>query len=114
MKAKLVALCAAVAVIALTASGATAVSDSELAPDNETNNTAVGICVVGVDSPCNGDDADESLGDELRGDDANETDSGDRKMWIPEDQNRDGEIDDRFGGVPEFLDRLFTGLFGLN
>jgi hypothetical protein len=35
-------------------------------------------------------------------------------MWIPEDQNRDGEIDERFrGSVPELLRGLLTHLFGV-
>ena len=47
-----------------------------------------GICVVGADSPCNGESADgERIG--------NDSDDG-KQIMIPEDQNRDGEIDDRF------------------
>lgn len=47
-----------------------------------------GICVVGADSPCNGESTDgEHIG--------NDSDDG-KQIMIPEDQNRDGEIDDRF------------------
>lgn len=157
MRLNLVALFVAVAVIALTASGAAAVPEDGLAPENETDNATVGICVVGVDSPCNGDNADDSAGDRVGSDDP---DGG--EMWIPEDQTHDGEIDERFrgdstaeehesehthgntdddhshcmnekpqillpgdqnrddqvderfGGVPGFLEELFTSLVGLN
>ncbi len=93
MSAKTVALLTAVAVIALTASGAAALPEEELAPEDDTENATVGICVVGVDSPCNGDTADESAGDQTG---SNESDDG--TVWLPEDQNRDGEIDERFRG----------------
>lgn len=93
MSAKTVALLTAVAVIALTASGAAALPEEELAPEDDTENATVGICVVGVDSPCNGDTADESAGDQT-----GSNDSDDGTIWLPEDQNRDGEIDERFRG----------------
>ncbi|WP_436901500.1 hypothetical protein [Halovenus halobia] len=93
MRAKIVALLTAVAVIALTAGGAAALPADELAPEDDTENATVGICVVGVDSPCNGDAADGSTGDQV-----GSNDSDDGQLWIPEDQNRDGEIDERFRG----------------
>jgi hypothetical protein len=35
-------------------------------------------------------------------------------MWIPEDQNRDGEIDDRFtGSGVERIASLVSGILGL-
>jgi hypothetical protein len=54
----------------------------------------VGVCMIGVDSPCNGEDVDGDDGKEIGENDS----EGDDKMWIPEDQNRDGEIDERFKG----------------
>jgi len=140
MRAKLVALLAAIAVIALAASGATALPEDELAPENETDEPTAGVCVVGVDSPCNGDAAEEMPGPQPV-----ENDSGDEQVRIPEDQNGDGEIDERFRGddcthhdetehntdtqapppaeydrdsrltgMPELLKALLTGFFGLN
>jgi len=64
------------------------IAENDSADDDEAE---VGICVVGVDSPCNGENA--SAGAEI-GDNSSE----DGEMWIPEDQDRDGEIDDRFEG----------------
>jgi len=70
--------------------------------------SSVGVCVVGPDSPCNGESTDGSNttpvthptplndSDRLGSDDGD--DDSDNQLWIPEDQNRDGEIDDRFVG----------------
>ncbi|MXR51066.1 hypothetical protein GRX03_05525 [Halovenus sp. WSH3] len=98
MRRKAVTLLAAVAVAFVAVGGVAAADHSapaELAPEDENStggDVEVGVCVVGVDSPCNGERAEEF------GDDSSETNDSERKMWIPEDQNRDGEIDDRFVG----------------
>ena len=116
MRAKTVALCAAIVAVALTAASAAALPADELAPENESENRTVGVCVVGADSPCNGDDASDAT-EGTHGSTDETTDNGsahDGKMWIPEDQNRDGEIDERFrGSVPELLRGLLTHLFGV-
>lgn len=65
--------------------------------------------MVGVASPCNGDNTDDSFGEQV-----GENDSDEREMWIPEDQSRGSELGKRLhGSVSEFLDGLFTDLFGL-
>jgi hypothetical protein len=75
-------------------------------PQEPADGGDMGVCVVGADSPCNGASADngtapthptpindsERLGD---GDGENE------QILLPEDQNRDGDIDERFGGDGE-------------
>jgi hypothetical protein len=100
MRRKVLTLCAAVAVALLAAGGASAADLShaeELAPENENDSGAeAGICVVGVDSPCSGEEA-ETRTDGQIADNGSEKDG---QMWIPEDQNRDGEIDNRFGCEP--------------
>jgi hypothetical protein len=81
-----------------------------------------GICVVGADSPCNdassGSDADNATdathptpsdGEHI-GSDSGGSDEG--QMWIPEDQNRDGEIDDRFLDSAGPLADLLSPLLG--
>ena len=106
MRHKLVPLLAVFALLLVAAGGATAAGDagtnitSEETPDDSGD---VGICLVGADSPCNDAPADDSAagtsddnvsddGDQIGDNDPDE----DGQMWIPEDQNRDGEIDDRF------------------
>jgi hypothetical protein len=79
----------------------------------------VGVCVVGADSPCNdagepqathptpaNGSADAPENATLIGDDTD--DSEDSRIWIPEDRNRDGEIDERFHGDPAG-DRIGAG-----
>lgn len=98
MKSKAITLLAVVAVALFAAGGASAaaLSDSaELAPENESDgeDATVGICVVGADSPCNGEGAEE-----LPSKDTERNDSEDGQILLPEDQNHDGEIDERFTG----------------
>lgn len=110
---KLLPLLAALAVLLVAAGGVAAASDiggsdeltdndAEGADDNaghgndeadDTSDAEVGICVVGVDSPCNGDSRTNADQETATGE---KTSEGDGQMWIPEDQNRDGQIDDRF------------------
>lgn len=95
MRRKAITLLAAVSVVLVAFGGAATAAHSqpaELDPANESaeGDADVGICVVGVDSPCNGEQAEE-----IDGEPANDSEE---KMWIPEDQNRDGEIDERFTG----------------
>lgn len=76
----------------------------------------VGVCMIGVDSPCNGDDVDETPGEQI-GDGSGDDQIGDgsdaeEQIWIPEDQNRDGEIDQRFLGSG-FVGDLISLAFGL-
>jgi hypothetical protein len=115
MQRTVLALLAALAVMLVAVGGAaaiergTAISDDQ--PDNTTDDGAdVGVCVVGADSPCNdaSDNGTERIGDDTapRADKGSErigsNDSNESgQIWIPEDQNRDGEIDDRFTGDDE-------------
>jgi hypothetical protein len=104
--------------VSLVALGGVAAADGSTAPIEQTPTETpsgdggdggdVGICVVGADSPCNDDGSGENSqtsttddeqaehSDADGGDAISGNDSGDGQMWIPEDQNRDGEIDDRF------------------
>lgn len=96
MRRKAMTLLAAVAVALVAAGGASAAviddpAESALENESDGGDTEVGVCVVGVDSPCNGEDAEKPPAT-----DDNHSEEG--QMWIPEDQNRDGEIDERFGG----------------
>ncbi|WP_336326099.1 hypothetical protein [Halovenus sp. HT40] len=100
MKSKAITLLAVVAVALFAAGGASAaaLSDStELAPENESDggDATVGVCVVGADSPCNGEGAEELPSKDTE---SNESDGPDGQILLPEDQNRDGEIDERFTG----------------
>jgi hypothetical protein len=114
MQRTVLALLAALAVMLVAVGGAaaiesgTAISDDQ--PDNTTDDGAdVGVCVVGADSPCNdaSNERSEQIGDtDQRADEGSEqigeNDSDENsQIWIPEDQNRDGEIDDRFTGDDE-------------
>lgn len=75
----------------------TIVDDGDDAAENDSDADA-GICLVGADTPCNdgGDRTDDgTAGEEIGSDDG----SDDSQIWLPEDQNRDGQIDDRFGGA---------------
>ena len=102
MRRKAFTLLAVAAVVLVAAGGASAANltqAEELAPKDDSGqggDADVGVCVVGADSPCNGEDAKEAAGEQTDG-----NDSDDNEMWIPEDQNRDGEIDDRFTGNDE-------------
>lgn len=103
MRSEAITLLAVVAVALVAAGGASAaaLSDStELAPENETNgeDATVGVCVVGTDSPCNGDGAEELPSKDTESD---ESDGPDGQILLPEDQNHDGEIDERFIGENE-------------
>lgn len=182
MRPKAITLLAVVAVALVAAGGASAaaLSDStELAPENESDgeDATVGVCVVGTDSPCNGEGAeelpskdtesnesdgqiDERFGGENGSDEAVHPDpigepidhthptrhSGEEsddwgtdgaidythptrqtgeeigddgssdgmEVWIPEDQNCDGQIDDRFAeGAREVAGALLSGLLSL-
>jgi hypothetical protein len=107
MRRKPIPLLTVFALLLVAAGGATAAGDAGTNITDESSDATsgeggdVGICVVGADSPCNdapedsanATDANESSEGERTGDDAD-----DGQMWIPEDQNRDGEIDDRFVG----------------
>jgi hypothetical protein len=90
--------------------------------EEESGSDDAGICLVGADSPCNdatdGSDADNgtdathptpSDGEHI-GSDSGGSDEG--QMWIPEDQNRDGEIDDRFLDSAGPLASLLPPLLG--
>lgn len=95
MKRTLSALVAGLVVLSVAVGGAVAageLGETELnGDDGADDGPDVGVCVVGADSPCNG-------GDEADADHGNESSNGTGHVWIPEDQNRDGEIDDRFHG----------------
>jgi len=90
--------------------------------ENESTDDA-GICLVGADSPCNHGAGNGTVHIEPEPDErtppthptpsngeyiGSEGEQDDRgRMWIPEDQNRDGDIDDRFhGGVGPLADLL--------
>ena len=100
----------AVLAVTLAAVGGVAAADGTAIQTDETNESTddgpqMGVCVVGADSPCDdestdGDRVDATHPTPLNGSDelGDGTDDNESRMWIPEDQNRDGEIDDRFGG----------------
>ena len=106
MRRKLVPLLTVFALLLVAAGGAAAAGDAgtNISPaDTPDDSGDAGICLVGADSPCNDAPADDSAAeasdDEASddGDQIGDNDSDkDGRMWIPEDQNRDGEIDDRF------------------
>jgi hypothetical protein len=113
MRRTLLSLCAALAVLSVAVGGAHAagITDTTTPSSDDGDGGDVGICLVGADSPCN--DAEDTSGDASDSEDANESeaidgeDSEDGQMWIPEDQNRDGDIDDRFKGNDS--DRIESG-----
>lgn len=100
----------AVLAVSLAAVGGVAAADGAIQTESTPNETSgdgpdMGICVVGADSPCNDEstDGDETApthptpqNDSERIDDGDADD--DSQIRIPEDQNRDGEIDERFKG----------------
>ena len=105
MRRKLIPLLTVFALLLVAAGGATAAGDAStnISADETATDGDVGICLVGADSPCNdapddaesATDANESADGERTG---NDDGADDGQMWLPEDQNRDGEIDDRFRG----------------
>jgi hypothetical protein len=144
MRRKAFTLLAAVAVVLVAIGGASAAElthAEELAPEEDRGDREVGICVVGADSPCNGEETDGEqiatnnseenkmwipedqnrdgeIDDRFAGDSSKELngddDSEESQIWIPEDQNRDGEIDDRFlGNSPDSLTAIISGILGL-
>ena len=60
--------------------------------DSNDSEADAGICLVGADSPCNEESADQPGSEPIESRNTSE----DSQIWIPEDQNRDGVIDDRF------------------
>lgn len=84
--------------VSLVAVGGVAAQSPTPPATNETQSADVGVCVVGTDSPCNDDSAEDGnhSTDERAERIGGDSDSDDGQMWIPEDQNRDGEIDERF------------------
>ncbi|SNZ12436.1 hypothetical protein SAMN06269185_1732 [Natronoarchaeum philippinense] len=70
--------------------GADSVSESTRAT---AENGSAGVCVIGADSPCNGGETRDS-GSNSHSSSASHGESG--QVWIPEDQNHDGEIDEEF------------------
>ena len=104
MRRKLLPLLTVFALLLVAVGGAAAAGDASTTktPDaTPTEGGDVGICVVGADSPCNDASAEGSTND-TAADDGERIGDGtaaeDGQMRIPEDQNRDGEIDDRFRG----------------
>ena len=98
----------AVLAVSLAAVGGVAAADGTAIPTDETNGSTddspgMGVCVVGADSPCNdestdGDSQPATHPTPLNGSDRLGDDERDHEMGIPEDQNDDGEIDERFRG----------------
>lgn len=101
MRRKLLSLLSVFALLLVAAGGAAAAGDAGTnisTPPEQTADSGIdaGICLAGADSPCNDAPADDPSADgELH---ERNTSDEDGKMHIPEDQNRDGAIDDRFGG----------------
>ena len=103
MRRTLIPLLTVFALLLVAAGGAAAAGDAGTTStaENATDGGDVGICLVGADSPCNGAPADGSANDTAAGDGdrlGEDTDSEDGRLWIPEDRDRDGEIDEEFQG----------------
>ncbi|MFC6765416.1 hypothetical protein [Natrinema soli] len=82
-------------------------SESELTEtDSDADDGDVGICLVGVDSPCN-EAPNDGPADGNKSVETGQSNE-EEQIWIPEDQNRDGEIDDRF--VTSFMG-MFADMF---
>ncbi len=107
MRRTLLSLCAALAVLSVAVGGAYAAGpmDTTTPSTDDDDGGDVGICMVGADSPCNGPAAENGTTDathptpvnDSTADDGNDSDEQ-PQILLPEDQNRDGEIDDRFRG----------------
>jgi hypothetical protein len=111
MRRKLLPLLSVLALLLVAAGGAAAAGDAGTnitTPPEQTadSGTDAGICLVGADSPCNdaaSNDADVTHPTPTNnsteiGSEGGQSDGEDGQLWIPEDQNRDGEIDNRFDG----------------
>jgi hypothetical protein len=96
MQRKITPLLTALALVVVAAGGVAAADTSTSigTPSNDTGDADVGICLVGADSPCNDTPDEPDTGDRIGANDSDDEHS----VWIPEDRNRDGEIDDRFRG----------------
>ncbi|MFC7134623.1 MULTISPECIES: hypothetical protein [Salinibaculum] len=111
---KALPLLMALAVSLVAVGGAAAAGGTAIQTNDSSSDGQMGICVVGADSPCNdestdGDDTPPTHPTPANGSDelGEGDDSDENQMWIPEDQNRDGEIDERFlGGGLSDLARL--------
>jgi hypothetical protein len=115
MQRTLLTLLAALALLLVAAGGVAAVDSGTAIGDDHSDNTTdddadVGVCVVGADSPCNdapekrseqaGDGESDRIGDgETDHVGSNNGSTETSRIWLPEDQNRDGMIDDRFRGA---------------
>jgi len=109
MKRTILPLCTVLALLLVAVGGASAAdaAGTTTAPLADESGDDAGICLVGADSPCNdGENATTNAthptphNDSSIVDDGTDGDDGsdDGRMRIPEDQDGDGEIDERFRG----------------
>lgn len=93
MRRKIVPLLSVLVLLLVATGGVAAADDAGTAVDptlDAVDSDDTGICLVGVDSPCNDAPSDDT--------------SDDDQIGIPEDQDGDGEIDDRFRGGDDEAD----------